>query len=85
MAKKQSARANAARVIAEVTQHHRSLNGVLSDALLLLPENERSLCQQICYGVIRWQPQLQAIAAQLVKKPMKKKDSDISALLLCGL
>lgn len=85
MAKKQSARANAARVIAEVMQQHRSLNGVLSNALLALPENERSLCQQICYGVIRWQPQLQAIAAQLIKKPLKKKDGDISALLLCGL
>ena len=85
MAKKQSARANAARVIAEVMQQHRSLNGVLNNALLALPENERSLCQQICYGVIRWQPQLQAIAAQLVKKPLKKKDGDISALLLCGL
>ncbi|NQY27728.1 MAG: 16S rRNA (cytosine(967)-C(5))-methyltransferase RsmB [Piscirickettsiaceae bacterium] len=85
MAKKQSARANAARVIAEVTQQHRSLNGVLSHALLALPENERSLCQQICYGVIRWHHQLQAIASQLVKKPLKKKDGDIAALLLCGL
>ncbi len=85
MAKKQSARANAARVISEVTQQHRSLNGVLSKALLDLPESERSLCQQICYGVIRWHHQLQAIASQLVKKPLKKKDGDIAALLLCGL
>ncbi len=82
---KHSARANASRIIAEVLQHHRSLNGILSKALLLLTENERSLCQQICYGVLRWQPQLQAIADQLVKKPLKNKDSDIAALLLCGL
>lgn len=82
---KHSARASAARVIAQVTQQHRSLNGVLADALSLLPENERSLCQQLCYGVLRWQLQLQAISQQLVNKPLKKKDSDIAALLLCGL
>ena len=82
---KQSARATAARIIAEVVQQHRSLNGVLAKMLITLPENERSLCQQLCYGVLRWQPQLQAIADQLVKKPLKNKDGDISALLLCGL
>ncbi|RKZ91754.1 MAG: 16S rRNA (cytosine(967)-C(5))-methyltransferase, partial [Gammaproteobacteria bacterium] len=74
---KQSARASAARIIAEILQKHRSLNGVLTNALEQLPENERSLCQQLCYGVIRWQPQLQAIANQLIKKPLKNKDSDI--------
>jgi len=82
---KQSARASAARIIAEVLQKHRSLNGVLTKTLAQLPENERSLCQQLCYGVIRWQPQLQAIANQLIKKPLKNKDADIAALLLCGL
>ncbi|MDH5358276.1 MAG: 16S rRNA (cytosine(967)-C(5))-methyltransferase RsmB [Gammaproteobacteria bacterium] len=82
---KQSARASAARIIAEVLQQHRSLNGVLTKTLIMLPENERSLCQQLSYGVLRWQPQLQAIADQLLKKRLKKKDGDISALLLCGL
>jgi 16S rRNA (cytosine967-C5)-methyltransferase len=83
--RKHSARASAARIIAEVLQQHRSLNNVLTNTLVQLPENERSLCQQLCYGVIRWQPQLQAIADQLIKKPLKNKDSDIAALLLCGL
>ncbi len=85
MAKKHSARANAARVISDVIHHHRSLNGLLANSLPNLADNERSLCQQLCYGVIRWQPQLQAIADLLVKKPLKKKDGDINALLLCGL
>ena len=82
---KHSARATAARVIAEVMQKKRSLNGVLSAALLNLPDNERSLCQQLCYGVIRWQPQLLAISQQLLNKSLKAKDSDILALLLSGL
>jgi len=82
---KNSARASAARIIAEVVRHQRSLNNVLAAALIHLPDNERSLCQQICYGVLRWHSQLQAISQQLVNKPLKAKDSDIAALLLCGL
>ena len=82
---KQSARATAARVIAEVVQKKHSLNAVLTANLALLPENERSLCQQLCYGVLRWHPQLDAISQQLLNKALKAKDADIAALLLCGL
>lgn len=82
---KQSARATAARVIAEVVQKKHSLNAVLAASLPLLPENERSLCQQLCYGVLRWHPQLDAISQQLLTKALKAKDADIAALLLCGL
>jgi len=82
---KHTARASAARVIAEVTQKKHSLNGVLTAALASLPDNERSLCQQLCYGVIRWQPQLEAISQSLLTKSLRAKDADIAALLLCGL
>ena len=82
---KHSARATAARVITEVVQKKHSLNAVLNSALPLLAENERSLCQQLCYGVLRWHPQLDAISQQLLAKPLKAKDGDIAALLLCGL
>ena len=82
---KHSARATAARVITLVLKQQQSLNAVLRKNLSLLPENERALCQQLCYGVIRWQLQLQAIADQLIAKPLKNKDTDIAALLLCGL
>ncbi len=85
MAKKYSARASAARIINDVIQHQRSLNTVLANELPNLPENERSLCQQLCYGVLRWYPQLTALTQQLIKKPLKKKDGDIHCLLLCGL
>ena len=80
-----TARAAAAKVISDVLRHHHSLNGILKVAQTALPDNETSFCQQLCYGVLRWQPQLQAIADQLLSKPLKAKDSDINALLLCGL
>ncbi|MCL4148168.1 UNVERIFIED_CONTAM: hypothetical protein GTU68_007304, partial [Idotea baltica] len=79
------ARAAAAKVISDVVRHHHSLNSILKRAQALLPDNETAFCQQLCYGVLRWQLQLQAIAEQLLTKPLKAKDSDINALLLCGL
>jgi 16S rRNA (cytosine967-C5)-methyltransferase len=78
-------RAAAAKVISDVLRHHHSLNGILKVAQTALPDNETGFCQQLCYGVLRWQPQLQTIADQLLSKPLKAKDSDINALLLCGL
>jgi 16S rRNA (cytosine967-C5)-methyltransferase len=80
-----TSRAAAAKVISDVLRHHHSLNNTLKPILSALPDNETSFCQQLCYGVLRWQPQLQAISDQLLSKPLKAKDSDINALLLCGL
>lgn len=80
-----TARSTAAKVIAEVAQKKHSLNAVLADALPDLPENDRSLCQQLCYGVIRWYTQLETISQQLLNKPLRAKDGDIATLLLCGL
>lgn len=83
--KKQTARATAAKTIQQVLQHKQSLNALLPPALALLPDNERSLCQHLCYGVLRWQHQLDALSVQLLRKPLKAKDGDINALILCGL
>lgn len=83
--KKPNARSTAARIIAEIVQKKHSLNAVLAQSLTDLSENERSLCQQLCYGVIRWHSQLEAISRQLLNKPLRTKDGDIAALLLCGL
>lgn len=82
---KLTARSAAARAIHAVLKQHLSLSAVLPPLLEKLNDNERSLCQHLCYGVLRWQHQLAAISAQLLDKPMKAKDGDITALLHCGL
>ncbi len=79
------ARTHAASVINAVLNQHRSLNGLLKKILANVAIHDRSLCKQLCYGVIRWQLTLQAIARQLLNTPIKKRNADISALLLCGL
>jgi len=82
---KPTARSVAARIIKQVLLQQASLNSLFTEYLPQLPENDRGLCQQLCYGVLRWQPQLQALSEQLLKKPLKNKDLDITALILCGL
>ncbi|MCJ8299838.1 MAG: 16S rRNA (cytosine(967)-C(5))-methyltransferase, partial [Pseudomonadales bacterium] len=49
------------------------------------PENQKPLLQQICYGTMRYYPQLICIINKLVNKPLKTKDADIQALLLIGI
>lgn len=82
---KTSARSVAARVLAAVISEQRSLTAVLAEHIKLVEERDRGFCQQLCYGVIRWQPRLTLIADKLLKKPLKTKDTDIHALLLIGL
>jgi 16S rRNA (cytosine967-C5)-methyltransferase len=77
-------RAGAAQVIGDVLAG-RSLNQALPPRLVKVAERERGLLQQLCYGSLRQAPRLQAILAQLLKKPLKDKDLDIQGLLLCGL
>jgi 16S rRNA (cytosine967-C5)-methyltransferase len=75
----------AALILHEVLQG-RSLSDALPRHLNKCSEpRDRSLVQELCYGVMRWLPRLQALLQQLLKKPLKPKDRDINALLLLGL
>ena len=81
-------RAVAAKVLTEVIVQNRYLDTALVESLASMPLAQRhaaALIQEMSYGVLRWLHQLEAIAAQLLAKPLKEKDSDIHALLLVGL
>jgi len=79
-------RAVAALVIKDVLQHGKSLSSALPALLPKLSvETERGFTQELSFGVMRWFPRLAEIANYLLNKPLKKKDSDIYALILCGL
>ncbi|MDT8311166.1 MAG: 16S rRNA (cytosine(967)-C(5))-methyltransferase RsmB [Methylophaga sp.] len=78
-------RSAAAKVIMTVAQQKQSLNPVLTATLTTLPAAQRSLCQQLSYGVLRLYPTLQALADPLLQKKLKNKDQDIYALLLIGI
>lgn len=63
----------------------RALNDVLPSAQERLPELDRKLAQEICYGVCRWYTRLDKLLAQLLEHPLKARDEDLHALLLIGL
>ncbi len=78
-------RLTAARIINEVT-NGRSLSDVLTSSLSVIKEpRDRAFVQAICYGVCRYYSRLDVVLSQLLKKPMKAKDSLVHALLCVGL
>ena len=77
-------RAIAARVIGAVLSGE-SLNQALPPALEKVGDRDRGFLQQLCYGTLRQGPRLQGVLRQLLDKPLKEKDNDLQALLLCGL
>lgn len=78
------ARAAAARAIGAVLEGN-SLNQSLPAQLERVPERDRALVQQLCYGTLRQAPLLQGLLDQLLQKPLRARDRDVQGLLLCGL
>ncbi|WP_069469902.1 16S rRNA (cytosine(967)-C(5))-methyltransferase RsmB [Candidatus Marithrix sp. Canyon 246] len=79
-----NARSVATKILTQVIKNKRSLSECL-DLSSLTDSRERALAQELCYGVLRWLPRLQAILKVLVKKKFRNKDIDIEVLLLIGL
>jgi len=84
-AKMMPARLAAVRVLQQVIDEGQSLSAQLAQILPRVDANDRGLVQEICYGVLRWLPQLDAILEKLLKKPVKRKDIDVELLLLVGI
>jgi len=75
-----SARQVAADIIGRVLSGE-SLNHLLPAALDEVADGQRPLCQELVYGTLREWPMLQGIIDSLVKKPLRKKDHDVLALI----
>ncbi len=87
MKKKQlKARDVAVKTLLRVMVDGRSLSASLPAQLAKLSDpSERPLTQELCYGVMRYAVRLEAIAQQLITKPLKRKDRDVECLVLLGL
>ena len=75
----------AARVLARVLNQGQSLIQVLTPALTETPARDQGLLQELCYGTLRWYPQLQFFLDHLLKKPLRPQEKEIQSLLLLGL
>ncbi|HEY7840286.1 MAG TPA: 16S rRNA (cytosine(967)-C(5))-methyltransferase RsmB [Gammaproteobacteria bacterium] len=81
-----TARASAARILAAVIH-----GGVtLDEALPRYRESpvsarDRAFVQELCYGTLRWYFRLRFFADRLLDRPLRRKDAEVNAVLLCGL
>ncbi len=77
---------NAAAAAISQVLRGQSLTAALEHPLAALPTpQDRAFAQALCYGVIRHYYRLNFIAGRLLGKPLKTKDQDIQALILCGI
>jgi len=80
------ARVVASRILSKVFEDKQSLATLIPVKLDMMEDlRERALAQALCFGVIRHYYSLNFILNTLLDKKLKKKDSDIKALILIGL
>ncbi|MDX1507224.1 MAG: 16S rRNA (cytosine(967)-C(5))-methyltransferase RsmB, partial [Woeseiaceae bacterium] len=78
-------RATAAQVVDAVVSGGRSLDASLREREQNVAEADRALLRNLCFGSVRHHWRLAAWTSQLVDRPLKKKDSVVTALLHVGL
>ena len=64
----------------------RSLTACLDEHTTRLSDGrDRAFARELCYGVARWLPRLQACLDLLVEKPIRDKEILVRAVLLLGI
>ncbi len=78
-------RALAAQILTPLLKNKGSLNTQFAALEHRCPEKDRGLLREICYGTMRFHPQLNALLKLMQHRPFKFRDIDIKALVLIGL
>lgn len=82
-------RARAADVLTQVLVRGQSLNTLLlpgeSSAQFGLDARDLALLHELCFGVLRVLPRLDALIEQILQRPLKPRDQDLRCLLRLGL
>ena len=78
-------RVAAVQALLPVVSQQDSLSTSLPKQLDKVPDQDRALLQELCFGTLRWLTLLEGVRNQLLEKPFKTKDRDIDLLLLVGL
>lgn len=78
-------RSIAAQAISQVLDRGQSLSTVLPDLQRNISDKDKSLLQELCFGVLRVLPQLEWYISQLMAKPMTGKQRTLHYLLMVGI
>ncbi|HEY5775419.1 MAG TPA: 16S rRNA (cytosine(967)-C(5))-methyltransferase RsmB [Xanthomonadales bacterium] len=80
----QNPRIAALQALSEVLDENKNLGD--SEALSRLHDSRDSaLARNLAYGVLRWLSSLEWLAAELLEKPLKKREVEVQRLVLLGL
>lgn len=74
-----------ATLLLDQVQQGGSLNALFDQAQNKVDESERAFFRELVYGSLRLWPLYKGITRQLLKKPLKPKDSALEALLIMAL
>jgi 16S rRNA (cytosine967-C5)-methyltransferase len=77
-------RAKAAKIVADVAERGRSLDGAFADESATTKQ-ERGLLRALSYDSIRWYIRLDALLTRLLSRPNQTLDPEIRALAIVGL
>ena len=77
-------RARAAKIVADVALHGKSLDGLIIDDASA-SRQERGLLRSLCYDGIRWYIRLDAMLDRLLTRPGQKLEPEVRALAIVGL
>lgn len=79
-------RALAAKILNRLFVDSLSLNYVLDSELSIISDTrEKSFTRDLCFGVMRWYPQLDFFLQELLNKPIRKKNLKLRILCWLGL
>ncbi|MAM69975.1 MAG: 16S rRNA (cytosine(967)-C(5))-methyltransferase [Gammaproteobacteria bacterium] len=78
-------RLQAVSIVSALRANNGSLSSLLEPYRKQNSPEQQALLQAICFGVCRHYEQLLYLSTQFLKKPLRKKDEDISCLMLIGI
>lgn len=85
MKKATNLRSLAAQLIERVVDKGESLSAILPAAQKTLSDKDGALLQELCFGVMRTLPQLEALIGKLMERPLTGKQRVLHYLLMVGL
>ena len=85
MKKNTNLRSLAAQLIERVVDKGESLSAILPGAQKNLSDKDRALLQELCFGVMRTLPQLEALIGKLMERPLTGKQRVLHYLIMVGL
>jgi len=78
-------RARAAEAVAAVAQTGAALDSAIEGPLAAVPDADRALLRELCYGTLRWYWRCRSVVERLVKRPLRRRDRVIEALMTVGV